>query len=72
MTKLGIGAVVMDEGKIRDLIRKAIEGNPQAANDFKAGKVKAADRIKGAVMKETKGMANAELVNRLLLEELGK
>ncbi len=64
--------VVSDEGQLRDLIRKAIAANPQAAADFKGGKVKAADRIKGAVMKETKGMANAETVNRLLLEELAK
>jgi aspartyl-tRNA(Asn)/glutamyl-tRNA(Gln) amidotransferase subunit B len=71
MKKLGI-AVEADEGKLRDMIQKAIAANPQAAADFKKGKVKAADRIKGAVMKETKGMANAETVNRLLLEELGK
>jgi aspartyl-tRNA(Asn)/glutamyl-tRNA(Gln) amidotransferase subunit B len=64
--------VVSDEGQIRELIRRAIAANAQAAADFKAGKVRAADRIKGAVMKETKGMANAETVNRLLLEELGK
>jgi len=71
MKKLGI-AVEADEGKLRDMIQKAIAANPQAAADFKKGKVKAADRIKGAVMKETKGMANAETVNRLLLEELAK
>lgn len=64
--------VVSDEGQLREMIRKAIAANPQAATDFKAGKVKAADRIKGAVMKETKGMANAEAVNRLLMEELAK
>lgn len=69
--KLGF-QVVADEGQLRDLVRKAIAANPQAATDYKAGKVKAADRIKGAVMKETKGMANAETVNRLLLEELAK
>jgi aspartyl-tRNA(Asn)/glutamyl-tRNA(Gln) amidotransferase subunit B len=69
--KLGF-SVVSDEGQLREMIRKAIAANPQAAADFKAGKVKAADRIKGAVMKETKGMANAETVNRLLMEELGR
>ncbi len=69
MKKLGF-QVVSDEGQLRDIIRKAIGANAQAANDFRAGKIKAADRIKGAVMKETKGMANAETVNRLLLDEL--
>jgi len=71
MKKLGF-QVVSDEGQLRDLIRKAIGANAQAAADYKAGKVKAADRIKGMVMKETKGMANAETVNRLLIEELSK
>ncbi len=69
--KLGIKPVA-DEGQLRDLVQKAIAANPQAAADYKAGKTKAADRIKGMVMKETKGMANAETVNRLLVEELGK
>ena len=71
MQRLGI-AVVSDEGTLRDIIRTAVAANPQAAADFKAGKTKAADRIKGMVMKETKGSANAETVNRLLLEELAK
>jgi aspartyl-tRNA(Asn)/glutamyl-tRNA(Gln) amidotransferase subunit B len=71
MQRLGI-AVVSDEGTLRDMIRTAIAANPQAAADFKAGIIKAADRIKGMVMKETKGSANAETVNRLLLEELAK
>jgi aspartyl-tRNA(Asn)/glutamyl-tRNA(Gln) amidotransferase subunit B len=71
MKKLGF-QVVSDEGQLRAIIQNAIAANAQAVADFKTGKVKAADRIKGAVMKETKGMANAETVNRLLLEELAK
>ena len=42
----------------------------KAVADFKKGKTKAADAIKGAVMRETKGMAKTELVQRLLMEEL--
>ena len=44
------------------LIRRAIAANPKAVADFKKGKVKAADAIKGAVMRETKGMAKTEVV----------
>jgi aspartyl-tRNA(Asn)/glutamyl-tRNA(Gln) amidotransferase subunit B len=40
--------------------------------DFKKGKAAAANRIKGAVMKQTKGTANPELVQQILLEELQK
>ena len=39
---------------------------PKAVADFKKGKIKAADAIKGAVMRETKGMAKTELVQQIL------
>jgi aspartyl-tRNA(Asn)/glutamyl-tRNA(Gln) amidotransferase subunit B len=68
---LGFKAVA-DEGAIRELVRKGIAANPQAVADYKNGKVRAADRIKGFVMKETKGLANTGLVQQLLEEELGK
>jgi aspartyl-tRNA(Asn)/glutamyl-tRNA(Gln) amidotransferase subunit B len=64
--------VVADEGQLRELVRKAIAANAKAVADFKKGKAKAADAIKGAVMRETKGMAKTELVQQLLLEELQK
>lgn len=67
--RLGIKPVA-DEGQLREMIRRAMAGNPKAVADFKKGKTKAADALKGAVMRETKGMANTELVQKLLLEEL--
>jgi aspartyl-tRNA(Asn)/glutamyl-tRNA(Gln) amidotransferase subunit B len=69
--KLGIKAGP-DEAQLREIVRKAIAGNPKAVADFKMGKVKAADAIKGAVMRETKGMAQMEQVQLLLLQELEK
>jgi aspartyl-tRNA(Asn)/glutamyl-tRNA(Gln) amidotransferase subunit B len=69
--KLGF-QVEGDEGKLREAVRKAIAANPRAVADFKKGKVKAADAIKGAVMRETKGMAKIEIVQQLLMEELQK
>jgi aspartyl-tRNA(Asn)/glutamyl-tRNA(Gln) amidotransferase subunit B len=64
--------VVADEGQLVEIIKRAIAGNPKAVADYKKGKVKAADAIKGAVMRETKGMAKTELVQQLLLQELDK
>lgn len=64
--------VVADEGQLVEIIQRAIAGNPKAVADYKKGKVKAADAIKGAVMRETKGMAKTELVQQLLLQELDK
>ena len=59
-----------DEGQLLELVRKAIAANPKAVADFKKGKVKAADAIKGFVMRETKGMAKTETVQQLVMQEL--
>ena len=68
---LGFTAV-SDVGQLRELVKRAIAANPKAVADFKGGKVKAADSIKGRVMKETKGMARADVVQQILMEELQK
>jgi aspartyl-tRNA(Asn)/glutamyl-tRNA(Gln) amidotransferase subunit B len=64
--------VVSDEGRLRELVRQAIAANPKAVADFKGGKAKAADAIKGRVMKETRGQARADLLQQILLDELQK
>jgi aspartyl-tRNA(Asn)/glutamyl-tRNA(Gln) amidotransferase subunit B len=64
--------VVADEGQLREIVRQAIADNAKAVADYKKGKTKAADAIKGAVMRQTRGMAKVELVQQLLLEELEK
>jgi aspartyl-tRNA(Asn)/glutamyl-tRNA(Gln) amidotransferase subunit B len=69
ITRLGY-KVMADEGQLRELVRKAIAANPKAVADYKKGKTRAADAIKGAVMRETKGLAKAELVQQLLQQEL--
>ncbi len=69
--KLGF-KVVADAGQLAEIVRRAVAANPKAVADFKKGKTKAADAIKGAVMRETKGMAKADLVQQLVMEELQK
>jgi aspartyl-tRNA(Asn)/glutamyl-tRNA(Gln) amidotransferase subunit B len=64
--------VIGDEEQLRELVKRAIAANAKAVADYKKGKKKAADAIKGAVMRETKGMARTEVVQRLLMEELEK
>jgi aspartyl-tRNA(Asn)/glutamyl-tRNA(Gln) amidotransferase subunit B len=68
---LGI-QMVADEGQLLEIVRRAIAANAKAVADYKKGKTKAADAIKGAVMRETKGMAKTEAVQRLLLQELDR
>jgi aspartyl-tRNA(Asn)/glutamyl-tRNA(Gln) amidotransferase subunit B len=70
MAQLGVQAT--DAGQLLAIVRDAIAANPQAVADFKKGKAAAANRIKGAVMKQTKGTANPELVQQILLDELAK
>jgi aspartyl-tRNA(Asn)/glutamyl-tRNA(Gln) amidotransferase subunit B len=71
IAKLGI-KVVSDAGELRAIVQRAIAANAKAVTDYKKGKTKAADAIKGAVMRETKGSARMDEVQKLLLEELEK
>jgi aspartyl-tRNA(Asn)/glutamyl-tRNA(Gln) amidotransferase subunit B len=71
MDQLGF-KVVADADQLRQIVQRTIAANPKAVADYRKGKTKAADAIKGAVMRETKGMARTELVQQLLLEELQK
>jgi aspartyl-tRNA(Asn)/glutamyl-tRNA(Gln) amidotransferase subunit B len=64
--------VVADESQLLEIVRRAIQSNPKAVADYKKGKLKAADAIKGAVMRETKGMAKTEVVQQLVMQELAK
>jgi aspartyl-tRNA(Asn)/glutamyl-tRNA(Gln) amidotransferase subunit B len=50
---------------------EAIKENPQAVADFKAGKEKALNSLVGAVMKKTKGRADARTAREILLKKLG-
>jgi aspartyl-tRNA(Asn)/glutamyl-tRNA(Gln) amidotransferase subunit B len=70
IAKSGIKAFSDDE--LRAIISKGITDNPKAVADYKKGNAKAIDRIKGVVMKETKGQARMDVVQKLLEEELAK
>jgi aspartyl-tRNA(Asn)/glutamyl-tRNA(Gln) amidotransferase subunit B len=69
MDALGIRPMA-DEGALREIVARAVAANPKAVADFKKGKLKAVDAIKGAVMRETKGMAKMDLVQQLVLEAM--
>jgi aspartyl-tRNA(Asn)/glutamyl-tRNA(Gln) amidotransferase subunit B len=68
---LGI-RVVADTGAVVEIVRRAIAANPKAVADFKKGKAAAANAIKGAIMRETKGSVRADVVEKVLREELEK
>ena len=63
---------ISDEGAIKEVVAKILEANPQSIADYKAGKDRALGFLVGQAMKETKGKANPQLLNKLFLEELNK
>ncbi len=63
---------ISDEGAIKEVVMKILENNQQSIADYKAGKDKALGFLVGQAMKETRGKANPQLLNKLFLEELKK
>jgi aspartyl-tRNA(Asn)/glutamyl-tRNA(Gln) amidotransferase subunit B len=64
-------AVVSDEGALGEAVDAAIAAQPDTADKIRGGKVQAVGALVGAVMKATRGQADAAVVRRLLLERLG-
>jgi len=64
-------AQISDSGELASIVAAAIEANPDAADQIRAGNNKAIGAIIGAVMKETKGRADGGEVNRLIKQKLG-
>ena len=63
---------ISDEGAIKEVVMKILENNPQSISDYKAGKDRALGFLVGQAMKETKGKANPQMLNKMFLEELNK
>jgi aspartyl-tRNA(Asn)/glutamyl-tRNA(Gln) amidotransferase subunit B len=66
MTGRGL-AVVRDDSLIQAAVDEALAANPDVAEKIRGGKVAAAGAIVGAVMKATKGQADAARVRELVL-----
>lgn len=63
---------ISDESAIKGVVLKILEANPQSIADYKGGKDKALGFLVGQAMKETKGKANPQMLNKMFLEELNK
>lgn len=62
---------VSDSGEIEGIIKKVIEANPNETKRYKEGETKLLGFFVGKVMKESKGKANPQAVNELLISILG-
>ena len=63
---------ISDESAIKEVVQKVLEENQQSVSDYKAGKDKALGFLVGQAMKQTKGKANPQMLNKMFLEELKK
>ena len=61
---------ISDEGAIKEVVEKVLSNNPQSVADYKAGKDKALGFLVGQAMKETKGKANPQMLNKMFKEAM--
>ncbi len=59
---------ISDEGELRAIALRVLAANPKSVDDYRAGKEKALGSLVGQMMKETRGKANPQIVNRVILE----
>jgi aspartyl-tRNA(Asn)/glutamyl-tRNA(Gln) amidotransferase subunit B len=62
---------VSDEGKLSGIIDEILAANPKEVEQYQGGKKKLLGFFVGQVMKQTKGQANPQVVNQLLVQKLG-
>ncbi len=65
-------AVVSDDATLLAAVDAAIEADPEAVASIRGGKTAAAGALLGAVMKATKGKADATRVRELILQRLAQ
>lgn len=65
-----LGITEVDDSALKEIINKVLALNEQSVNDYKAGKEKALKYLIGQVMKESKGQANPEIVNNMLIDTI--
>ncbi|MCW6652331.1 Asp-tRNA(Asn)/Glu-tRNA(Gln) amidotransferase subunit GatB [Aerococcaceae bacterium NML210727] len=63
-------AQLSDPAKLQPVIDEIIANNAQSVEDFKNGKDRAVGFFVGQIMKATKGQANPQVVNELLMKTL--
>jgi aspartyl-tRNA(Asn)/glutamyl-tRNA(Gln) amidotransferase subunit B len=59
---------ISDEGELREIALRVLAANSKSVDDYRAGKEKALGALIGQVMKETRGKANPQIVNRVIVQ----
>ncbi len=63
---------ISDEGELEKIVGNILDENPQSIEDYKNGKDRAIGFLVGQTMKASKGKANPQIVNKLIMEMLKK
>jgi aspartyl-tRNA(Asn)/glutamyl-tRNA(Gln) amidotransferase subunit B len=66
----GIEPPISDLGVLERIIEEVIANNSKAVSDYRAGKTNALQRLKGEVMKRTRGQAKPDSVQTILVAKL--
>ncbi|MCE5271401.1 Asp-tRNA(Asn)/Glu-tRNA(Gln) amidotransferase GatCAB subunit B, partial [bacterium] len=61
---------ITDSGELQAVVDRVVASNPEQVEQFRSGKDKVFGYFVGAVMKETRGKANPQLVNDMLRKAL--
>jgi aspartyl-tRNA(Asn)/glutamyl-tRNA(Gln) amidotransferase subunit B len=64
-------AQISDPAEVEKIVDKVIEASPNQVEQYRAGKNKLFGFFVGQIMKESKGQANPDIVNKFLKEKLG-
>ncbi len=59
-----------DESELEAIVEKVLEDNPKEVEKYLAGKTKIVGFFVGQIMKATKGKANPQVVNKILIKKL--
>ena len=70
VVRKGIKPPISDSGELERIIEEVIEKNLKIANDYRGGKTNALQALVGQVMKQTRGQAKADSVQKLLKSKL--
>jgi len=63
---------ISDSGAIEKIIAEVLQANPSQVSEYRAGRTKLLGFFVGAVMKASKGQANPDVVNKILIDKLGQ
>ncbi len=61
---------ISDQSELEAIVEQVISENPDSVESYRGGKTKALGHLVGQVMKATKGKANPQLVNELILKKI--